>query len=167
MLLNLFKSMLVAIILALSASFTFAQSLEIKNDKIPFFTTNKLALNLDGSRHAYHPNNEGLLSNIVGGISREESIKNRFTKSRGYGIAKEKVKGSHLYRGYIQPNGYFVSQTTPYYREKAESDPERYADAESIPYITLSPSWKAKGIRNCDIAYVQNLDNGKKCHDLY
>ncbi|PTV47996.1 hypothetical protein DBL02_00215 [Acinetobacter oleivorans] len=164
--LNLIKSpKLLVISLALSANLALAQS--TNNDTTPNFKTNKLALNLDGSRHAYHPNNEGLLPNLVGGINQEEATKNRFTKNRGYGIAKKETKEKGLYEGYIQPNGYFVSQTTPYYKNKPESNPERYADAETIPYITLSPAWKAKGIKNCDIAYVENLDNGKKSAAIF
>ncbi len=31
----------------------------------------------------------------------------------------------------------------------------------------MSPAWKAKGIKNCDIAYVLNLDNGKKCAVIF
>ena len=148
-----------------SINLTFGQS--IKVDTTHTYQTNSLALNLDGARHAYHPNNEGLLHNLNGGITKEEATTNKFTKKRGYGIAKKKIKGSELYEGYIQPDGYFVSQTTPYYKDKPESSPERYADAETIPYITLSPAWKAKGIKNCDIAYVVNLDNGKKSAAIF
>ncbi|HAQ17834.1 MAG TPA: hypothetical protein DCR40_01220 [Prolixibacteraceae bacterium] len=149
----------------LSVNFTLGQSTKI--DTTHTFQTNSLALNLDGARHAYHPNNEGLLHNLNGGITKEEATTNRFTKNRGYGIAKKKITNSELYEGYIQPDGYFVSQTTPYYKDKPESSSERYADAETIPYITLSPAWKAKGIKNCDLAYVVNLDNGKNSAAIF
>lgn len=148
-----------------SISLVFGQSIKI--DTTHTFKANKLALNLDGAKHAYHPNNEGLLHNLNGGITKEEATKNKFKEGRGYGIAKKKIGGTNLYEGYVQPDGYFVSQTTPYYKDKAESNPERYADAEKIPYITLSPAWKARGIKNCDIAYVVNLDNGKKCAAIF
>ena len=125
------------------------------------FTTNNLALNLDGAKHVYHPNNEGLLHNLNGGISQEEATSNVFTKNRGYGIAKKRIGNTDKYTGYIQPDGYFVSQTSTYNKNKPDSLPDAYADAEVIPYITLSPGWKAKGIKNCDIAYVVNTENGK------
>lgn len=124
------------------------------------FTTKNLALNLDGAKHVYHPNNEGMLHNLNGGISQEEATANMFTQKSGYGIAKKRIGNTDKYRGYLQPDGYFVSQTSVYNKNKPDSLPEAYADAEVIPYITLSPGWKAKGIKNCDIAYVVNLDNG-------
>lgn len=156
---------LFALSIVFSINFTFGQTTKI--DTTHIFQTNSIALNLDGARHAYHPNNEGFLHNLNGGITKEEARINKFTKKRGYGIAKKKIKNSELFEGYIQPDGYFVSQTTAYYKDKPESSPERYADAETIPYITLSPAWKAKGIKNCDIAYVVNLDNGKKCAAIF
>lgn len=159
------NNLLFALSFVFSINLTLAQSGEIDTSRT--FKTKSLALNLDGARHAYHPNNEGLLHNLNGGITKEQATTNRFTKKQGYGIAKKKLENSELYEGYIQPDGYFVSQTTPYYKDKPRSSPERYADAETIPYITLSPAWKAKGIRNCDIAYVVNLDNGKKCAAIF
>jgi hypothetical protein len=131
------------------------------------FITKNLALNLDGAKHAYHPNNEGLLHNLNGGISQTEATANVFTEKTGYGIAKKSIGNTDKYRGYIQPNGYFVSQTSGYNKNKPDSLPEAYADAEVIPYITLSPGWKAKGVKNCDIAYVVNLDNGKESPAIF
>lgn len=148
-----------------SINLTSAQTNKI--DTTHTFITSSLALNLDGAKHTYHPNNEGLLLNKNGGIDKEEAIQNKFEKKKGYGIAKKKIKNSDLYEGYIQPDGYFVSQTTPYNRLLPESNPARYADAETIPYITLSPEWNARGIKNCDIAFVVNLDNGKKSAAIF
>jgi hypothetical protein len=76
----------------LSVNLTIGQSASI--DTLHTFKTNNLALNLDGARHAYHPNNEGLLYNLNGAITKEEVTKNRFTEKRGYGIAKKKIKNS-------------------------------------------------------------------------
>ena len=64
-----------------SINLTFGQS--IKVDTTHTYQTNSLALNLDGARHAYHPNNEGLLHNLNGGITKEEATTNKFTKKRG------------------------------------------------------------------------------------
>jgi len=149
----------------LSINLSLAQSAKI--DTTRTFRTNNLALNLDGARHAYHPNNEGLLHNLNGGITKEEALNNKFEKGRGYGIAKKRIKNSNLYAGYIQADGYFVSQTTPYNKNQPDSSFTKYADAETIPYITLSPAWKARGIKSCDIAFVINLDNGKKSAAIF
>lgn len=138
-------------------------------DTTHFVFANKLALDLDGSRHAYHPNNEGIDHNANGGISQVEATQNRFPKtgSRGYGIAKKLSADKTYFIGYLQPNGYFVSQTPVYNKNKAEGDPDRYADAETIPYIALSPAWKKKGLKPCDIVYVVNLDNGKESAAIF
>ncbi len=133
-------------------------------DTAKFVLTKNLALDLDGARHAYHPNNEGIDNNLNGGISQTEATQNHFAKTgnRGYGIAKKLSPDKTFYIGYLQPEGYFVSQTTVYDKTKTEGDPARYADAETIPYIAVSPGWKSKGIKLGDIAYVINLDNGKE-----
>lgn len=132
-------------------------------------TTKLLALDLDGSRHAYHPNNEGLDDNLNGGINKQEAMQNKFalTGNRGYGIAKKKSTDGKFYIGYLQDNGFFISQTTPYYKNKPESDPGRYADAETIPYIAYSPGWKSRGIKKGDIAWVVNTTNGKACAAIF
>jgi hypothetical protein len=129
----------------------------------------KLALDLDGSRHAYHPNNEGIDHNANGGISQAEATQNRFPKTgnRGYGIAKKLSADKTHFIGYVQPNGYFVSQTPVYNKNRAEGDPDRYADAETIPYIAISPAWKKKGLKSCDFVYVVNLDNGKESAAIF
>jgi hypothetical protein len=149
-------------LLLLLAHSTIAQT--TATDTAKFMLTKNLALDLDGARHAYHPNNEGIDHNLNGGISQEEATQNHFaiTGNRGYGIAKKLSPDKTFYIGYLQPDGYFVSQTTVYDKTKAEGDPARYADAETIPYIAYSPGWKKKGIKSGDIAYVINLDNGKE-----
>ncbi|MFH6945149.1 hypothetical protein [Flavobacterium sp. FlaQc-50] len=159
------KYSLFALCFSTFVSWTSAQTTAV--DTTHIFRTKTLALNLDGARHAYHPNNEGLLYNLNGGITREEATQNKFKKDRGYGIAKKRIGQSDDYEGYLQADGYFVSQTTPYNRNEPESSAARYADAETIPYITLSPKWKARGIKNCDIAFVVNLDNGKKSAAIF
>lgn len=152
------KSILLLTMLLTGSTLVLAQT---PVDTSHTFVTSNLALNLDGAKHAYHPNNEGLLYNLNGGISKQQATTNLFPKDSGYGIAKTRIGTTNKYRGYLQPNGYFVSQTSKYYRNKPDSLPEAYADAEVIPYITLSPGWKARGVKNCDIAYVINPDNGK------
>lgn len=153
------KHPILTIAIALSMQLALAQSAVI--DTAHIFQTKKLALNLDGARHAYHPNNEGLLHNLNGGIKQTEALENKFYGKRGYGIAKQYIRQGGYFKAYIQPDGYYISQTTTYFSDQPENSPERYADAETIPYITLSPGWRAKGVKNCDIAFVVNLDNGK------
>ena len=82
-------------------------------------------------------------------------------------LQKKKSADGKFYIGYLQENGFFISQTTPYYKNKPESDPDRYADAEVIPYIAYSPGWKSKGIKKGDIAWVVNTTNGKSCAAIF
>jgi hypothetical protein len=128
-----------------------------------FIIVNKLALDIDGSPHAYHPNNEGTDYNSNGGINKTEATQNRFPLkgNRGYGIAKKLSGDKKYYTGFLTPEGYFVSQTTPYNHSKPDSVPEHYANAETIPYIAYSPGWKKLGVKPLDIAYVINLETGK------
>lgn len=150
------------LMLLLAASTLSAQATAFDSTK--FILTTHLALDLDGAKHAYHPNNEGTDNNLNGGINQTEATQNHFAKTgnRGYGIAKKLSPDKSFYIGYLQPNGYFISQTTVYDKTKKEDDPDRYADAETIPYIAISPMWKHKGLKLGDIAYVINVDNGKE-----
>lgn len=151
-------------IFLLSLLFTTVNAQTASPDTAKFVLAGKLALDLDGAKHAYHPNNEGIDHNLNGGINQTEATQNHFAKTgnRGYGIAKKLSPDKSFYVGYLQPDGYFVSQTTVYNKTKDEGDPDRYANAEVIPYIAISPMWKSKGIKLGDIAYVRNLDNGKE-----
>lgn len=157
------RSILLTVGIAFYAGIASALSIDTTHT----FQTSSLALNLDGAAHAYHPNNEGLLHNLNGGITMIEAQQNLFKKNRGYGIAKRRIGKSDQYQAYIRPDGFYVSQTTPYNKSEPDSSSAKYADAETIPYITLSPGWKARGIRNCDIAYVVNLDNGKRSAAIF
>ena len=156
------KTLILSFLLLLFVCKLYAQTTTFDTGK--YVLTNKLAMDLDGAKHAYHPNNEGIDNNLNGGISQTEATQNHFAKTgnRGYGIAKKLSPDRTFYIGYLQPDGYFVSQTTVYDKTKSEGDPDRYANAETIPYIAISPMWKNKGIKLGDIAYAINLDNGKE-----
>jgi|GEM_PF-3690834 len=123
-------------------------------------TTNLLSLDLDGSKHAYHPNDEGIEFNVVGGINKEEALRNEFRERRGYGIAKYRVSGQTFFKGFLQPNGYFVSQTTLVFKNIPNSDPEKYVDSESVPYLAVNPFFRNAGVKEGDIGYIVNETNG-------
>jgi hypothetical protein len=151
------------ILISACNSFSGAQT----GDTSKFIILSNLALDLDGSKHAYHPNNEGIDYNANGGINVTEATQNRFTGKRGYGIAKEISPDGKYYIGYLQPDGFFVSQTPVYNKQKPENDPARYADAETVPYVAMSPMWKKKGLKHGDIIYIVDLDNGKESAAIF
>ena len=155
---------MILILVLLQNTFVFAQNKD--SISAPYVIVDKLALDLDGSKHAYHPNDEGIDYNSNGGINKQEATTNTFSKKRGYGIAK-KISADMQWHGYLQPDGYFVSQTTPYFKNKPDSTPEHYADAEVMPYIAISPNWKARKIKLGDIAYIVNPVNGKTAFAIF
>ena len=126
-----------------------------------------LALDLDGARHAYHINNEGIDENGNGGINKNEAQKNSFSLAknskggwlRGYGIVTQSDKKKTERKGYIQPGGFFVSETSLKFKNINRENPDLYVDAEKIPYLALRKDMTAKGIKMGDIALVINEYN--------
>ena len=94
------------------------------------FQTDHVSIDADGAPNAYHPENIGL----------------DYLANAGYPdktwwpsvIAKDPDSPEE---GYIQIDGeyagYFVSKTSLQDKTKIETDPERYVDATSIPYLVF------------------------------
>src|SRR5882672_11216450 len=62
----------VIFIFLLSPLFTALNAQTTSTDTAKFVLASKLALDLDGAKHAYHPNNEGIDHNLNGGINQTE-----------------------------------------------------------------------------------------------
>lgn len=137
------------------------------NVTVKTFSSSALGLDLDGARHAYHPNDEGCDLNEHAGISQEEATRNEFRGKRGYGIAKYKPLGKDFYKGYIQPDGFFVSQTAIGFRNLPESNPEKWVDALTVPFLRVNKSLHLAGVRKGDIAYIINHVNGISSYALF
>jgi len=107
----------------------------------------KMALDLDGSLRAYHPNNKGLELNANGGIPGKE-----------YGIAHDK-NGNAILQGPSDPYpGYYISTTS--LQSSYRSPVLQNVNSEEVAYIALPPSLKAMGVKLGDISYVYDAKKG-------
>jgi hypothetical protein len=125
---------------------------------LPFFFSAKMAIDADGSPHAYNPSNTGLDDN-----------RNAKNGSRWVGVAI-KNDGTPFIQGPQDPApGCYVSTTTLQDTTKRKEDPHRYTDSETIPFIALPPKVLhafghcAQDAQAClgDVAFVVNSANGK------
>jgi hypothetical protein len=123
----------------------------------PFFYKAGMTIDADGASKAYHPRNIGLDHNDNG-------------KDKGRWIAIVLVNGRPHVQGPNDPApGYYVSTSSLQDKTKAITDPRRYVDSETIPYIALPPKVMnidgqcARDDKAClgDIAVVMNSRNEK------
>jgi hypothetical protein len=62
--------------------------------------------------------------------------------------------------------GYYVSTTSLQNSSKKDSDPNRYVNSETVPYIAVPPKF-SKDFRLGDIALVVNKLNNKRCFAIF
>ncbi len=121
------------------------------------YWTGGLAIDADGSPHAYHP------QDILG----LDKLANAGRPGNWCGIVTDS-HGSPVVQGAADPApGYYVSTTSLTDSSHAWNDPRRFVDAETVPFIVVPPSFTGflgKGglCRLGDLALVVNLDNGRK-----
>ena len=113
-----------------------------------------LAIDADGAYRAYHPNDRlGL-----------DSIKNAGHTGNWWALATDtgKPSGRPVIQGKNDPApGYYVSMTSLYDASIAsESNPHRFVDSSSVPYVVLPPEG-FKHAKLGDLATVMNIGNGK------
>jgi hypothetical protein len=119
-------------------------------DEAVFFTSG-MNIDADGSPRAYHPVSD----------SGSDNLANAGHKGNWWGIVTE--KDEPVIQGKDDPApGFYVSCTSLQDALKKISDPARYVNSDSIPYIVL-PNNKTllAEIQMGDIARVKNLRNGK------
>lgn len=120
--------------------------------------TSGMNIDADGSPHAYHPVSD----------SGSDALANAGRKGNWWGIVTD-AKGNPVVQGKNDPcPGYYVSTTALYDATKKETDPHRYVNSDSIPYIVLPNNAK---ILSCakkgDFAFVENLRNGKSSYAIF
>jgi len=123
-----------------------------------FFFRSKLAIDADGSPHAYNPQNTGL-----------DDLSHAGRPGNWWGIVTRNGKPSG--RPVIQKRsdpapGYYVSQTSLSDYNKSPFDPAAYVNSETIPYIVL-PTTKSFGAVLGDFAVVYNLKNKRFAYAIY
>jgi hypothetical protein len=122
-----------------------------------------LSIDADGGRNAYRVDDKGL-----------DTIKNACDSKRCFGLVTDRTG-----KPVRQPpprQDYFVTPTSLQDSTKPKTDPDRYVDSESIPYIalpikTLREAAKRQGIpfglALGDFAMVVNRRNGKRAFAIY
>jgi hypothetical protein len=95
-------------------------------------------IDADGAIRAYHPDNKRGL----------DDLRNAGGPGNWYGIVTDRT-GKPFVQGPQDPApGFYVSATAYQWAGRAPSDPRRYVDSETIPYVVVSPLIRnaAKGI---------------------
>lgn len=116
------------------------------------YFTSGMNIDADGSPRAYHPVSD----------SGSDHLANAGKKGNWWGIVTDE-KGEPIIQGKNDPApGFYISCTSLQDASKKNSDPRRYVNSDSIPYIVL-PNNKTllAEIKMGDIAFVKNLRNGR------
>ncbi len=105
-------------------------------------------------KEPYHPTNDKIALDF---------------KANGFPFALVKVNGKPIIQGPNDPApGFFVSTTSLEDTTKAETDPRRYVDSETISYIVLPPALVGSGkARLGDFAVVIDRKNGKSSFAIF
>lgn len=112
-----------------------------------------MAIDADGSPRAYHPTDD------------DKALDYR---ANGYPWAIVKVRE----KPYIQKKGdpapgFYVSTTSLHDPEKALTDPARYVNAETVPYLAIAPRLRDdEGVSLGDLAAAVDLQTGQTAYAI-
>jgi len=121
-----------------------------------FFFISDLDVDADGSPRAYHPTSSEALDYLA----------NAGRPGNWWGIACTPAGRPYRQRQSDPAPGYYVSCTALFDPSKELRDPDRYVDAERIPYIVL-PMNHATDARLGDLGMIVNLRNGKSVGAIF
>lgn len=133
-----------------------------KHSTIPVvFYKAKMAIDADGSPHAYHPQKgKGL-----------DHIDNAGKPGNWWGVVTDdgKKTGNPLIQNENDPApGYYISPTSLEDKSFDRKNPKRYVNSEEIPFIVLPKVVMTAGnIKLGDIAWVYNTKNQKQCWAIF
>lgn len=109
-----------------------------------------LAIDADGAPNAYGPGDGGL-----------DHLANAGRPGNWWGLATQK-NGEPVVQSAGDPfPGFYVSTTALQDKRFATSDPRRYVDSSTVPYVVLPPQVLALGARLGDFAAVMNERSGR------
>jgi len=131
---------------------------DAKSNNVLIFTSG-LAIDADGSPHAYHPNNETALDYLA----------NAGRTGNWWALVTDNNKkdGNPLIQSNKDPApGYYISTTSLQDNTKKTDDPDRYVNSESLCYIAL-PANLSTDFAIGDIACVINKRSNKKCFAIF
>ncbi|MFV8753621.1 hypothetical protein ACNOYE_23960 [Nannocystaceae bacterium ST9] len=111
-----------------------------------------MAIDADGSPHAYHPDDTGL-----------DFLANAGEPGNWWALVVD-GEGVPIVQTAADPApGYHVSMTALEDRTRATTDPRRYVDAETIAFVVLPPALKKwSGAKLGDLALVVDPESGKR-----
>lgn len=118
---------------------------EIKNEDLYLAWEGGAAIDGDGARTVYHPD----------GKSGLDYLQNAKKKDGTWvGVVTDK-KGNPVVQGPNDPApGFYISPTSLQDKSKGATDPTRYVDSESVPYISVPKNALQMGVKLGDIAWV-------------
>lgn len=126
-------------------------------DDDAFFFVSGMTIDADGAPNAYHPDDTGL-----------DELANAGSPAHWDGIITDR-DGNPLIQNESDPfPGHYISCTSLVDESKQFTDPTRYVDATTIPYIAFPKEIADRGgMRLGDFAFVTNLRNGRSSFAIY
>ncbi len=111
-----------------------------------FVWTSGMSVDADGSPRAYAP--------VGSGLPTLDRLANAGKAGHWAGLACNGNGVPYVQQRGDRAPGYYVSSTALQNASKAVKDPDRYVNAEEIPYIAIPPELIAAGARKGDLAIV-------------
>jgi hypothetical protein len=114
-----------------------------------------MAIDADGSPHAYSPKNSGLKS--LDYLANAGKAGENGQPNNWYGIITDNGQktGTPIIQGSTDPApGFYISATSLQDHSKKTANPLRYVDSETIPYIAACPEVLKAGIQLGDLCVV-------------
>lgn len=131
----------------------------IDGDDSAFFFVAGMAIDADGAYRAYHPApGKGL-----------DHLGNAGKPGNWWALVTDtgKPSGEPIVQGSADPApGYYVSATALEDTSKSRTDPRRYVDSQTIPYVVL-PAHGNFNARRGDLAAAFRMDTGECCGAVY
>ncbi len=132
------------------------------------FATTGVKVDADGAPNAYHPDDVGLHCTKDTGFRGLDCPANAGYPGTPWWPSVLVADPQDPSRPYIQPPssafaGFFVSQTSLKDTAKPSTDPSKYVDSRSVPYLVFPGNFhKMKGTGNLgDVGFALNISNGK------
>jgi hypothetical protein len=123
-----------------------------------FVWSSGLSIDADGAATAYAPAGSGLPA--------LDELANAGYPGNWWGIVTDngRSEGTPIIQGATDPApGFYVSTTALVDPTRPVSDPRRYVDSFSLPYLSIPPEFRTAGAHLGDVAMVVNRRNGLQC----
>lgn len=132
------------------------------------FATLQTKVDADGAPNAYHPDDVGLHCIKDSGFKGLDCPANAGYPGSDWWPSVLVADPKNPQMPYVQPPssefaGFFVSQTALQDKAKRATDPSKYVDSRTVPYLVFPGSfYKLKGTGDMgDIGYAVNIQNGQ------